>query len=208
MNENANEEVRNEDGDAAVTLKVKGSKEPDYPKRVANAICWQLRDHGTCQMRAVKDEAVAASIKAIAQANKKVEAAGVVLSFDAVFSALDSSKEMSPIVIEFTVQEVNAQPNEKVEYKVSAKNHEDEKEVAKLAGAVSAMIRKGNTVILRCVGPYAIYKSVRAIVMAKGYVFANGILIESVPSWLTLHGEGKGGTDISVLAIEVRSRKA
>ena len=203
MNEEAKKET-----DESVTLKVKGSKEPDYPKRVANAICWQLRDHGVCQMRAVKDEAVAASIKAIAMANKKVEPAGVVLSFDAVFSSLESSEGTSPTVLVFTVQEVVAQAGEKVEYKVSAKNHEDEKEVAKLAGAVAAMIRKNTNVVLRCVGPYAIYKSVRAIVIAKGFVFANGILLESIPSWLTLHGEGKDGGDISVLAIEVRSRKA
>jgi len=206
-----NEEEKIEETDDSVTLKVKGSKEPDYPKRVANAICWQLRDHGVCHMRAVKDEAVAVSIKAVAQANKKVALAGVILSFDAVFSSLDSSEGMptggSGPVIAFTVQEVVAQPGETVEYKVSAKNHEDEKEVAKLAGAVAAMIRKNTNVILRCVGPYAIYKSVRAIVIAKGYVFANGILLESIPSWLTLHGEGKDGSDISVLAIEVRSRK-
>jgi stage V sporulation protein SpoVS len=106
------------------------------------------------------------------------------------------------------LQEVAAQQADKIEYKVSAKNHDDEKEVAKLAGAIATMIRKGKTVLLRCVGPYAIYKSARAIVIAKGYVFANGILIESVPSWLTITGEGKDGSDISVLAIEVRSRKA
>lgn len=207
MDENTNEEALSEE-DKAVTLKVRGSKEPDYPKRVANAVCWQLRDHGECHMRAVKDEAVAASVKAIAQANKKVEAAGVVLSFDAVFSSLESSDDPSPTVIEFTVQEVACQPSERIEYKVSAKNHEDEKEVGKLAGAISAMVRKGNTVVLRCVGPFAIYKSVRAIIVAKGYVFANGILVEAIPYWITLHGEGRGGTDISVLAIEVRSRKA
>ena len=118
MNEEAKKET-----DESVTLKVKGSKEPDYPKRVANAICWQLRDHGVCQMRAVKDEAVAASIKAIAMANKKVEPAGVVLSFDVVFSSLESSEGTSPTVLAFTVQEVVAQAGEKVEYKEIGRAH-------------------------------------------------------------------------------------
>lgn len=201
-----NEEEQNEE--KSVVLKVKGSKEPDYPKRVSNAICWQLRDHGVCEMRAVKDEAVAAAVKAIAMANKKVEPAGVTLAFDPVFSSLESLEGTSSTVLAFTVKEISTGQTEKIEYKVSARNHEDDKEVSKLAGAIAAMIRKGKTVILRCVGPCAIYKSVRGIVIAKGFVYANGILLESIPSWLTLHGEGKDGGDVSVLAIEVRSRKA
>ena len=193
--------MSNEKEEGIVTLKVRGSKEPDYAKKLGNAICWQLRDHGICEMRAVKEEAVTAAVKAVAVANKKVKEAGVTLSFDAVFSSLESSEETSQSVLSFKIQEVEAESNDNVDYKVSARNHEDEKEVAKLAGAIAAMVRKDKTVILRCVGPAAIYKCVKAIVVAKGYVFANGILLESIPFWKT-------GTDVSVFAIEVRSRKA
>ena len=192
-----------------VVLKVKGSKDPGYPKKVANAICWQLRDHGRCEMRAIRDEAVASAVKAIATANKKVEAADVTLSFDAVFAPLESSEDTSQSVLAFTIQEVSTERSGEVEeYRVSARKHSDEKEVSKLAGAIASEIRKGKTVVLRCVGPFAIYKSVRAVVMAKGYVFANGILTEAIPSWKILEKESRDGKDIQLVLVEVRSKKA
>src|ERR1017187_7593181 len=111
-----------------VILKVSSSKEPDYTKKVANAIGWQLRDTGHCKLRAVKMVSVNTAIKSIAIINKKVEQAGAKFSINACFASTEkeNKEDSTAIAIELIDVSEKQVPSEYNEYRVSGDENEDE----------------------------------------------------------------------------------
>lgn len=175
-----------------VILKVSACKDPGYVKRVAGAIGWQMRDHGTCKMRAVKMDAVNTSVKAIAIINHRVSQAGVVLSMNLFFSQAEGVKADGATAISMNLEDVGElpRPEKIVEYRVSGKK-EDENIVTRLSSAVSAQAKEGVLVRMRCIGPTAVYRGVLAATVAKGQIYPNGLLAVVVPSWDSMTEEGK-----------------
>lgn len=170
-----------------VVLRVSSTKNPDYVKKVAGAISWQLRDNGFCKMRAVKTDAVNNAIKALAIVNQRVSRAGLKFAMNVTFRAADGNREST--AIEMTINEVSsARPEEFVEYKVSGKI-EDTDVATRLAGAIAIPVRQNKYVRLRCIGPSAVYRAITACCIAKGYVYANGLNAMMVPSWSSLPSE-------------------
>jgi stage V sporulation protein SpoVS len=192
--------------DEEVVLRVVGGKRgQNSTKSLAGAICWRLREVGFAKMRAVKAEAVSAAIKSVAVANQKVSAADIDLSFDPILTdvADEESASDGSQAIEMTIQaSVGDRPDTFREYKVSGRSDEGlDKAASALAGAVASLIREGGGARLRCIGPSAIYKAVHALVVAKGYLYSNGISIQSVPVWASLPREDD--TPISLIQIDV-----
>lgn len=190
-----------------VILRISGGKRgQNSTKRLAGAICWRLREVGFAKMRAVKAEAVSAAIKSIAVANQKVAAAEVDLSLDPILTTVadeDDSPSDGSQAVEMTIQEsVGDRPEEFLEYKVSGRSDDGlDKAVSKLAGAIASVIRDGVGARLRCIGPSPIYKAVNALIVAKGYLYTNGITIQAVPVWASLPREDD--TPISLIQIDV-----
>lgn len=192
--------------DDEVVLRVSGGKRgQNSTKRLASAICWRLREVGFAKMRAVKAEAASAAIKSIAVANQKVAAADINLSMDPILTSVadEESPSDGSQAIEMTIQDsVGERPDEFSEYKVSGRSDDGlDKAASKLAGAMASLIREGGGARLRCIGPSAIYKAVHAIIVAKGYLHTNGIVIQAVPVWASLPREDD--TPISLIQIDV-----
>lgn len=184
MEKNDNEKVEKI---KPVVLKVGGIKDKDYVKRLSNAICWQLRDFGACTCRAVKSEAVYNNIKAIAISNCKVKKANVLLSIDCSFDLLKEAYSTNNMVAISTIiqDSVIPRPDKFVEFRVSGdkNNKDDYKSSCKLAGAISALLRQDNGIILRCMGSASVFKAICAIAFAKKYTLKDKIAINSVPNW-------------------------
>lgn len=197
-----------EDTKKEVVLRVKAGRDPDYVKKVAGAIGWQLRERGCCKARAVKSEAVNTSIKAVAIVNDRVSRAGMTFEIELFFSPADPGKERSSTAIEMVIHEHDgsSQPEDTVNYKVSGKTDDREENAKKLAGAIAVQARKDKVVRLRCIGPTAVYKAVLASCMAKGYIYPNGFSSSIVPKWASFKPE-EGNHPVSLLEIDFCSKK-
>lgn len=194
-----------------VILRVSGQKSSDYTKRVSGAICWRIREVGVCLMRAVKSEAASTAVKAVAIANEKVAQADVILAIDPVLDEINQSDGIGEesMALAMVVQEPTfPRPESAVELKVSGSPDSgmkgDQRAAARLAGAIASEVRKGNATALRCIGSMAVYKAIRAVALAKGYLFTNGISIQAIPTWISLE---QGDASVSAIVIEVWGKK-
>ena len=186
-----------------VLIKVSASSEAGYAKRVAGAMAWQLRENGFLRCRAVKAHAVNNAVKAIAICQQRVAAASVTLAADPVFGKPEGNAPAT--AIEMVVRETDApRPEIFLEYKVSGKINDDKNMALKLAEAVAAPVREGKGVVLKCIGPAAVYRGILASTIAKGLVFPNAIEAVMVPSWASLDADG--AEPVSVIRIEFWGR--
>jgi stage V sporulation protein SpoVS len=189
-------------------LKISSDKDPGYVKRVAGAMGWQLREKGYCKARAVKADAVNTAVKAVAIVNQRVSKAsragsGLVFETDLFFSQTENDKTEST-AIAMTVQEADsARPETFMDYKVGGHGDTSDDVVTRLAGAMAPPLREGKGVRLRCIGPGAVYRAIRACATAKGYVYPNGIALAVVPQWATMT---QGSKAVSLISIEVWGR--
>jgi len=204
MDTNASNEVTE---DKEVVLKVSSSQEEGYCKKVAGAISWRLRESGFCRLRAIKAEAINSAIKALAIVNgrlgKQTEDKKLVFCFDPIFENVKDDSGKSSLAISMKITEVFEEENppaEFVEYKVSAKK--DENDNNKLAGAISAPVREGKGVRMRCIGKASTYKCICASVLAKGYVYSYGLGAVMVPTWHTIQSDKSETGQISALQID------
>ncbi len=195
--------INNQEDLNEIILKISSSKESGYSKKVAGAIGWRLRETGLCSLRAVKMVSCNTAIKAIAIVNKKVSQAGAKFAINACFASTEkeNKEDSTAIAIElFDVSEYKL-PNEFLEYKVSGEENDDENIVTKLSGAIAPVIRGGKGISLRCIGPAAVYRALKACIVTKGYVYSNGIELICVPIWASIAGQN--GKDISLIQIDV-----
>ena len=189
-----------------VVLKVSANRDPGYSKKVAGAVGWRLREAGFCKIRAIKADAVNTAIKAIAVVNQRTRPKGVTFAMDLTFAAADSPGQDAVTTIAMTVSETTAAaPTEMLEYKVSGKDAEaDEAAIGKLAGALASPARQGKGIKLRCIGPSSVYKAILACIMAKGFLYPNGLEVIAIPSWDTVI---QGDHPISLIQIEFWAKK-
>ena len=187
----------------AVILKIGSNKAPDYARRVAGAMTWQLREHGMFRARAVKSRAVSVAVSSIATCNKRVAAAGVVLSVEPSFSATEEARSNA---IEMVVKESESErPAEMLEYKVSGKRRYDKNLAVKLAEALAVPARGGKGIVMKCIGAAAAYRAMLGATMARGLIYPNGMDAVVVPFWETIIEEN--GSNTSVLLLEFWPKK-
>lgn len=67
---------------------------------------------------------------------------------------------------------------------------------AELAAAISHAIYDGKKVVLRAIGAGAVNQSVKAIVIAQGYVAQRGLRIVTMPGFLTVTMDGEERTAV------------
>lgn len=170
-----------------VVLRVSGKKDSGYVKRVAGAIGWQMRERGTCRLRACRTDAVYAAVKAVATVNHRVSEAGVLLSINPFFAETDNEEDSA---ISMSLKDVSdlGRPGHLVEYRVSGRPDADDAIVTRLASAVSARAKKA-VVRMRCIGPMAAYRAILASTVAKGQVYPNGLEAVVVPTWAVAEDE-------------------
>ena len=172
-----------------VILKVSGSKAPDYAKKVAGAMLWRLREQGFVKVRAVKRDAVNATIKALAICNQRVAPANVVLGMELFFSKTEKQDIKFSTAIEMMIQEIDLRGVNFLEYRVSGKEEADRTTALKLAEAISVPVKEGKTVSLKCIGPIAVYKAILASTIARGLIYTNGMQAFVIPTWESLPRE-------------------
>jgi stage V sporulation protein SpoVS len=166
-----------------IILRISSNAAPDYVKKVAGAMGWQLRENGMFKVRAVKTQAVNIATKAIAICNQRVSQAGVVLCVEPVFGKADDADDKSVTALEMVVQEtIYPCPDKFLEYRVSGRKC-DNKISPKLAEALAAPVRDGKGVEMKCIGPSAVYRAMLASTIARGLLFPNGMDAVIVPVW-------------------------
>jgi stage V sporulation protein SpoVS len=183
----------------AVVLKIKGSDEPGHTKKVSSAMAWLLRENGYFVGRAIKQKAINQAIKSVAALNQQIAKANVVLSLDLSFKQTEDGLP----AVEFVASEApEERPTEFKEYKISSKDIGD-KAIAKLATAMALPCKENKGVRLSCIGPASVYKAVVSSIVAKGYIYANGLESVFIPNWKTI-GEDK---KVSLISIEFFGKK-
>jgi stage V sporulation protein SpoVS len=195
--------------DADIVLKVSANKDPSYPKKVAGAIGWRLREAGYCKIRAIKMDAVNTAIKAAAIINQRTKPAGVTFGLDFFFASPEDIRledEAEPTTaVAMTMHEVTSSPPAEVlEYKVSGKSEDGEEAVNRLAGALASPARGGKGIRMRCIGAAAVYKAVLACIVARGYLHPNEMEVIAIPTWDTVVQQDK---PISLIQIEFWAKK-
>ena len=195
-----------------VVLKISASKESGYAKKVAGAMSWRLREQGFCKARAIKQDAINSTIKALAICNQRVKDANIVFCMELLFSKAankpEASEEKSATAIEMIIQEVDSpRPATFIEYKVSGKQDPNANGPMKLAEALAAPIREEKGVTMKCIGPAAVYKSILASTIARGLIFPNGYDAVIVPSWDSLPQEDETLPPISFIKIDFWGKK-
>jgi len=89
----------------------------------------------------------------------------------------------------------NKKGYEKVEIlKISSKS-----KAQKLAGALSNIIRKEDTVEMQAVGAGALNQGIKAVIIAKGYLAPSGIDLVVCPSFVDIKIEDQEKTAIKLL---------
>lgn len=188
-----------------VILKVSGSKDAGYAKKVAGAMTWRLREEGFCKARAVKQDAVNSAMKALAICNERVAEAGMSFSVDLTFSEAQNDSGKAGTAVEMVIQEADAaKPESFLDFKVSGKAEQDSA-MKNLAEAVAGRVREGKGVNMKCIGPTAVYRAIMAATVARGLVFPNGYDCVVVPKWDTI--ERENAPPISFLNIAFWGKK-
>ncbi len=83
--------------------------------------------------------------------------------------------------------------------KVSARSR-----TAAVAGAIAGVMREANRVEVQAIGAGAVNQSLKAIVIAKGYLAEENVYIVCVPSFVEVEIDGQERTAIRIL-VEPRS---
>ena len=82
----------------STTIKIRRRQGTEYVKSVAGAIGWQLREFGFCKIRAAGAVAVHVGVKAVAINNRRLQAAGVTLGFDACHVPLEGAANRKKVI--------------------------------------------------------------------------------------------------------------
>ena len=195
-----------EDDQQEVILKISGSKDAGYAKKVAGAMTWRLREVGFCKARAVKQDAVNSAIKALAICNERVAEAGMSFCVDLTFSEAINTEGKTATAIEMIIQEADPErPEVFLDFKVSGKSEQDKNVVKNLAEAVAGRVREGKGIKMKCIGPAAVYRAIMASTIARGLIFPNGYDCVIVPKWDTI--ERENAPPISFLNIAFWGKK-
>lgn len=78
--------------------------------------------------------------------------------------------------------------------KVSARSR-----TAAVAGAIAGVMRENNRVEVQAIGAGAVNQSVKAVIIAKGYLAEEGVAIVCTPSFVEVDIEGQEKTAIRLL---------
>lgn len=73
---------------------------------------------------------------------------------------------------------------ETVQIRVSSKS-----DVAKVAGMMAACIKEGKRVEAQAIGAGAVNQTVKAIIVARGYVAPNGLNLSCIPAFASVNME-------------------
>ncbi len=74
---------------------------------------------------------------------------------------------------------------------------------AAVAGAIAGVMREHKHAIIQAIGAGAVNQSVKALVLAKGYLAEDGIIIVCIPEFVDVEIDGKVRTAVK-LTVEPR----
>ena len=123
------------------------------------------------------------AIKSVAIVNEWVAKHDIRFCIDTMFD----TSEKDSTAISFTVNEADSiVPPNVVHFRVCGKDSAPDS-VEKLATAMTATMRSGAAVELRCIGASAVYRGVLACTIMKGKLFSCGKQAMVVPTWTTIN---------------------
>jgi stage V sporulation protein S len=74
---------------------------------------------------------------------------------------------------------------------------------AAVAGAIAGVMREHKHAVIQAIGAGAVNQSIKALVLAKGYLAEDGIIIVCIPEFVDVEIDGKVRTSIK-LTVEPR----
>lgn len=81
------------------------------------------------------------------------------------------------------------------------------KRVKNLAGAITHGVRKHGEIVVRAFGPMAVYKAVKALAIARGYVATQGYDLYCAPAYANAQMGGQEKTGIKFLCFVSKNEK-
>lgn len=84
---------------------------------------------------------------------------------------------------------------------------ERKKRVKNLAGAITHGVRKHGEIVVRAFGPMAVYKAVKALAIARGYVATQGYDLYCAPAYASAQMGGQEKTGIKFLCFVSKNDK-
>lgn len=68
-----------------------------------------------------------------------------------------------------------------------------------VAGAIAALVRSGDTLEIQAIGPAAVNQTVKALAIARGYLQADQLDLNTQPTFVKLQVEGEEKTAVHFL---------
>lgn len=84
---------------------------------------------------------------------------------------------------------------------------ERKKRVKNLAGAITHGVRKHGEIVVRAFGPMAVYKAVKALAIARGYIATQGYDLYVAPAYTSAIMGGQEKTGIKFLCFVSKNEK-
>ena len=78
--------------------------------------------------------------------------------------------------------------------KVGSRSHP-----GKVAGAIAAIIREGKQVQTRAIGAGAVNQSIKAVIIARIYLVADGIDVICIPGFVDINIDGQERTAVTLI---------